>query len=316
MTKRGCRLGLGVALVLASAGCQDGGPDDLDDDDVELRGGSGWGCRTCGYSNSPYMGVHPLEAFHVGSDPVDGYRLVEIRDYSGTSYTPSLDGDLLVATKGAQVKSGGQLVGWWLVFQNQLGTSFNVKVFSYNTQPDWASGALVDTYSFMYDDSGELTNVCPGLNPDETSVVIIPGERYDLGSNTVVEKQAGWATLACRGHALAKMKMLGYDPGDGYGSSVGERQATIRMITADYCGDGTSFTVLGQPLEWADKRGSFPIAGANAQREEAKFDADGAICLDTPRHAARADVEAHCGKIPLCNADLSFAGATWVTTRP
>ncbi|HWB80826.1 MAG TPA: ADYC domain-containing protein [Nannocystaceae bacterium] len=316
MTKRGCRLGLGTLLVLALAGCQEGGPDDVGDDDVEPRSGTGWSCRTCGFSNSPHMGVHPLEAFHLGSDPVDGFRLVEIRDYNNTSYTPSLSGDLLTATKGNQVKSGAQLVGWWLVFQNQAGASFNVKVYSYSTQPDWASGALVDTYSFVYSDNGELSNVCPGLDPDETSVVILPGERYDLASNTVLDKQSGWATLACRGHALAKMKMLGYDPADGYGSSASERQATLRMVTADYCGDGTSFTQLGTPLDLVDKRGSFTLPNALGSRMEAHFDLDGAVCLDTPRIALRSDVEAHCGKIPLCNGSASSSGATWITYRP
>ncbi len=305
-----------VVVVSAMAGCRDDGPDDPVEAGEVPRSGNNWGCRTCPFSNSPVLGLHPIEEFHLGADPVSGFRLIAIRDPGGTEYLPELDGDLLVANKAGVRRSGSQLVGWSLVFQDQHGASYEVEMYTYQTHEDWASGKLVDTYSLVYDDGGEPTNVCPGLDPDETSIVLIPGETYDLASNTVVPKQSGWVTVACRGHALAKMKLLGYDPADTYGSTADDRQATLRMITADYCGDGTSFTQLGQPLDWADLRGSFPIGGFGSQRLEAKFDADGAICIDTPRHARRKDVEAHCGTQPYCNGDLSFNGATWVTQNP
>lgn len=56
----------------------------------------------------------------------------------------------------------------------------------------------------------------------------------------------------------------------------------FKMFTADVCGDGTSFTVHGQPLLWADAKGITKFASAPASIE-AIWNDTGAVCLDTPR---------------------------------
>jgi hypothetical protein len=62
-------------------------------------------------------------------------------------------------------------------------------------------------------------------------------------------------TIACVGEAAAKMKLMDFHPHGNRQASVAERQATLRMITADYCGTGHSFTVNGTQVAWRDAAG-------------------------------------------------------------
>ena len=58
----------------------------------------------------------------------------------------------------------------------------------------------------------------------------------------------------------------------------------LKMLTADYCGDGTPFTVAGQPLNWMDDRGTMKLLQQPPQLGfEARWNDAGPVCLDKPR---------------------------------
>jgi hypothetical protein len=287
-----------------------------DDDDVQFRGDaktSGWGCRTCDYRNSATAGLDPIGSFHVGFDPNE-ISLVGIRLANGTELAADISGGRFRGTSNGQTYEGSALVGGALVFRSPVGYEVVVEIYSYAKHGDWVTGAQVDTYGLAHADNGELANVCPGYNLDETAVVVIAGERYD-DKKKRVESAPDWGSLGCRGHAVAKMKLMGYAPDDGYGSDAAGRQATYKMLTADYCGSGHSFTVPGTPLDWHDVTGNFPPPAGNLALE-AKWDASGATCLDTPRLAARDDVLKMCPTLPRCDGDTSFGTSHWVTQNP
>jgi hypothetical protein len=108
------------------------------------------------------------------------------------------------------------------------------------------------------------------------------------------------------------MKLLDFHPHGNRQASPAERQATLRMVTADYCGTGHSFTVNGTPVAWRDAAGLVePIGKENVI--EALWDADGAICLTKPRHADLDEVAAECGEIEPCNGTEFVDGAVWRT---
>lgn len=87
-------------------------------------------------------------------------------------------------------------------------------------------------------------------------------------------------TWACRGAALAKAIEWGYIPWDS-AAMEDAHQAAVRMIRADYCGDGTPHTSNGNPIDVSDKWG---IQVADTSWDiEAKWGPDGAVCLNTPR---------------------------------
>jgi hypothetical protein len=90
-------------------------------------------------------------------------------------------------------------------------------------------------------------------------------------------------TFACRGYALAKCVELGYKPWETVGgvSLEAHHQACTRMIRADYCGDGTSWTVDGRLINLYDAVGIQSDVASWAF--EAEWDANGARCVHAMR---------------------------------
>ena len=81
-------------------------------------------------------------------------------------------------------------------------------------------------------------------------------------------------TFACRHASIAKCVELGYKSSIGFGD---HQHACVRMLRADYCGDGVSHTVNGTPINLYDAVGvqldseSWPV--------DAEWTPDGALCL-------------------------------------
>jgi hypothetical protein len=94
----------------------------------------------------------------------------------------------------------------------------------------------------------------------------------------------------------------------------------LKMLTADYCGTGRSFTRNGQPLRYEDADGWYRESPAldvadpvDAAAVEAIWTGDGALCLANPRLAAEEpltaeEVARECERAgrprpPRCTAD-------------
>ncbi|MFY0533206.1 ADYC domain-containing protein [Nannocystis pusilla] len=89
------------------------------------------------------------------------------------------------------------------------------------------------------------------------------------------------------------------------------------MITADYCGAGTSYTAQGTEVHWMDLAEtvgpSVPPAGTLL---EAYWTENGAVCLDTPRLVSRTEVELECD-LPTCDEiDPEEHPIVWTTYVP
>jgi len=82
-------------------------------------------------------------------------------------------------------------------------------------------------------------------------------------------------SFACRHASIAKCVELGYKSWDGYAA---QHHACVRMLRADYCGDGVSHTVNGTAINLYDN------AGVQADTEswpvDAEWTADGALCFN------------------------------------
>ena len=116
------------------------------------------------------------------------------------------------------------------------------------------------------------------------------------------QETADAITWACRGAALAKAVEWGYRP---WASHAGQdlenyHEAAVRMIRADYCGDGTPHTSNGNSIDVEDRLGlqvndtPWPI--------EAKWGPNGAVCLNTPRKLYHPRSSIPCAAVlPTCN---------------
>lgn len=134
--------------------------------------------------------------------------------------------------------------------------------------------------------------------PNLFESTVFEGDHFHADTKTVEQKpDDNWFNIGCGKHILAKLrltrntiKLVGTTPGGTWENE----QAMLKLISADYCGTGQSFTQAGVPLVWRDQllMTSYP-PGVSIDLE-ARWSARGATCLGTPRLAAYADVEYAC----------------------
>lgn len=321
--KLGTQLGLVAVMGAAACGVEgDAATTEEDSFRVNWVYTTGWGCRTCGYKNSPLLGQHSLGEFTLSGGGSE-FSLVSIEDLAGDRHDVKVVEHRIVASTKFGLKEGNDLLGWSLIFEYD-GKETPVEIYAYAKHPDWAAGNAIDTYGLLHHvgpngADAPPTNLCPDISLEETAVIFIEGERFDSSSTTLIPGQSGFVTAACRGHALMKMKFTGHDPNDAYGSSPEQRQASLKMFTADYCGNGQSFTTIGQALDWIDDLGNFGGGwGPGISGDlEARWDQDRAVCLNEPRNTNydRDQVIKECGfDIPKCDGDpMDLGGAQWAS---
>jgi hypothetical protein len=83
---------------------------------------------------------------------------------------------------------------------------------------------------------------------------------------------------ACRHASVAKCVEFGYKSWLGYGDY---HHACVRMLRADYCGDGTPHTITGTPINLYDDIGI--QADTESWPVDAEWTPDGAICVNHNR---------------------------------
>jgi hypothetical protein len=93
--------------------------------------------------------------------------------------------------------------------------------------------------------------------------------------------EPGVFELACTSGALGKCVRFGYLPWAGPDESRlrGLYNACIRMVRADYCGDGTATTKDGQQIDIYDDHRIQTPENVAAMDFEAGWSADGAVCV-------------------------------------
>jgi hypothetical protein len=311
------------ALLLPTGACDSGAPE-VGDRAYYVSSSDDCPRWRCGYNTSEINGKSLQELNLDGEANADGVELVGFLPPAGLllNYALDTDGDALVARGGLLGNStlrGPALVGGALLLKVD-GLVIPVVIAGYEEVTSWADGgAPVPAYALVYADLDApllQRSVCKGtlLDPLQASVVILAGDRYDLDAKTVSAGDDGWLTLACAGSAAAKMALLGYGPnadvdGEDAPPTPAQRQATLKMITADYCGDGHSYTADGTPLRWENAAGTVIAPDVEPSDLEAIWSANGALCLDTPRIADPADVACD---LPSCAA-LTLDDGEWTT---
>lgn len=122
------------------------------------------------------------------------------------------------------------------------------------------------------------------LGLDVLDAVAFEGDRVDATKLTMASRADDtWFNIGCAGHTLAKLLLTRntvHSQAPKLARAWAQRQATLKMLSADYCGTGQAFTVSGQALVWQGDAMSFH----RAPRElEARWTERGAQCLNAPR---------------------------------
>jgi hypothetical protein len=148
---------------------------------------------------------------------------------------------------------------------------------------DAAGEIVLYTLSEQDAESGEWRNLClPG--PDGRRLgfplagAFTPDGRYEAARGRIL--------LTCIGGAEGKCVRFGYKPwgiGPDNVSLAPYFQACVRLVRADYCGDGTAHTRDGTPIDIFDTVGIQRAGTTPEMTFEAVWGPDGAVCVRRTR---------------------------------
>ncbi|WP_434426068.1 ADYC domain-containing protein [Nannocystis pusilla] len=300
---------------------------------------------TCGVNcpptNSPHINDAPFPELSLSGQPNSaGVTLVGLSGPPGNASLHPLvvanrDELVVLDENGDILYSGADLVGWRVHLEKDNDLKWG-QILAYNPAepPLDDSGRPFTTYAIAFtDNTGPIfttQNVCPTYwnEPTNPVLTIIAGETYDRDLKKVDLIDGDWVTFACKDEAAFKAKALGYEQNvefaqTGAPATRDQQDATLKMITTDYCGTGFSFTEQNTSIFWGNTAGTVvPKVDTNDPDEveglEAVWDQHGAICITTPRKGDVANVQAVCEEpIPDC-ANVNWANMPheWVTWKP
>jgi hypothetical protein len=140
---------------------------------------------------------------------------------------------------------------------------------------------------FICDHVDHVTGEYDSLWQPKQTVVLFEGELYNQYKKTIKGYSNAYFNVGCAGNVLSKMDLTHHSTvtsGGAYTTTAAERQTMLKMYTADYCRDGTSFTVYGEKLGWEDDHDWFSNYYLPAPLQlEARWNKDGPLCLESPR---------------------------------
>ena len=260
----------------------------------------------CG-TNSPVIDslrFHELNLDHLENE--QHLQLVRFEDSSHTEYTLHVvNGYILGTRSGAPALAGTALTGARIILADTTGmipgeiviTIQEVLPLHYWARLPGSDPPPMESYNLQYTANGKQGPVCG--NPADSEIgllgmvrmtaVVFEGERIKPATMTVsptIEK--AWVNIGCAGHAIAKLALTGHTEAArsvGFDTTTDERQAMLKMLVGDYCGDGTPFTIAGEPLYWQDHRNwmTFDRMPPVMSTVEARWTAAGAACLGNAR---------------------------------
>jgi hypothetical protein len=241
-----------------------------------------------------------------------GFSIVGARR-AENAYSLDIVGFALVArprAPRAPALTGSELVGLELELRDAAGRRSAVQIAGIDETTYWAGPAdTLPTYRLTFTSTTHAVPQ-PLCTAGENEAFLFGGDRYDADRKTVTATgpaTADWFNIACAGTALAKLHLTRHtEASQVVKTTAVERQAMLKMFTADICGDGTAFTVHGEPLLWADANQLTSFATRPASLEAVWTDR-GAVCLDAPRRPELgAAIAARCGPLPRCTTQRGY----------
>ena len=226
---------------------------------------------------------------------------------------------------------GPDLQGVTLWISDAEHELFKVVIDSVSTQAlhFWTGPAQsVEAYELSYlrvdppDPGGSFAYVCSGQGTESDplwggaphAAIVFSGDDIDLDHVTVAPPPPDLLQVGCPGSTHARMHLSRHTEAsnhDGqFPTTLDQRQAMLKMFSADYCGTGESFTTDNYPLRWIDSTGwqqpplDLDPKHGQVSSIEAIWGPSGAVCLDTPRQVPRAQVPC---ALPACGDVTGWA---------
>ena len=273
------KLALSFLVAVPLSACVLGDPDDLDDSgeygDLDLDEEIGETTQEVLTSNGMSINGMSINGMSINGMSINGMSI------NGMSINGmSINGSQLTGVKSnGQAISGAGFVGASLTGTLTSGGTVSLRVDSAQTLA--APNNDVWAYGVSYQLAGSST-WSPMCATSATLAIPLSGT-WNLGSGVV--GGGSWSasstsfTFGCRGASLAKCVELGYKPWKTVNGVLlrNHHQSCVRMLRADYCGDGKSWTQDGTPINVYDS--------LNIQTDAAEYKLDaewtptGARCI-------------------------------------
>jgi hypothetical protein len=205
------------------------------------------------------------------------------------------DGRFAVKTAdGAILLNPSDLVGAELSIRNHLDVATRIRIDGIIEDP-----VAVDRSAVLYDVSrfdgaaGRWVPYCDGGQSGAAYALPVQG-RWDRSGRAFTVDSDDF-TVTCTSGANGKCVRMGYVPGrttDAGESLTPYFEACVRMMRADYCGDGQSYTEPGISILLADRLGVAPRSTDPTLGFEAAWGPQGAVCVRRPRILEKVTLEA------------------------
>ncbi len=238
------------------------------------------------------MNLDVLDGALIGRATDGGAIVCSATDVSGLTFTvegPSwalgLEPTLTIATRTLRIRATDTVEAW-----NPIGPREVVRSYTFEPTEPGAAPVCVPASGWLQPWASVAADAGTGA-AEPTPAVLVFGELYHRKEAVVLAaptdrpfQRERWLNVACAGGALSKMRLMGLDPLRSP-AAVDERQATLKMITAKYCGD-LSFTSNGMPLLWESLNGrtaTFAVRPPEVGPVEACWTSTGATCLSHGR---------------------------------
>jgi len=219
-----------------------------------------------------------------------------------------LEGSQLYALLGGEELSGTDFQQMRMTGNLEDGSTVTLRVN--NVYPGSGADADVWSYNVSYKDpaDGQWYPLCTKPGGAPTNAIALEN-RWDYrqgvaGGGSKIYDTASF-TFACEGAALAKCVRFGYAPWRTKGGQSLEdyHQACTRMVRADFCGDGTSYTSDGK---WVNLYDALSVqTDTEAWTKEASWSTAGAQCF-TSHTRAIAPIQCASGRlVETCGESFS-----------
>jgi len=243
----------------------------------------------------------PAQALAQGATPSASLKSVEVQ---GTEFKVTLSDGRVLRSR--------ELIGARLVIA-MGGQAVRVRIDAVEPDPDAKNGAVfLHTFSAELAD-GTWQNVCDAGPDGRRQGFPVAGRPRADGM--LEPADPGIFELACTSGALGKCIRFGYRPW-AFAQGLELRElynACIRMVRADYCGNGTATTKDGQAIDMYDDLGIQKHEDQPTMDFEAGWTEEGAACVRHTRVKENATLEslvAACPRLkdrvgPACTEDTA-----------
>jgi hypothetical protein len=260
-----------------------------------------------------------------------GVKIEKVTTSAGALLELHISNDRLSAVETAsplRQHSGEDLVGLTLWMSTSHQELYRVVIDSVSHIDLWEGAPdPVEAYELTAlrveppDPNGKPTFVCSGDGTFSDplwgglthSAIVFTGDHLDIEHGAVTPQQPGVFNLGCSGSVPAKIHLARHTEAsnhDGtFPTTLDQRQAMLKMLLADYCGTGQSFTSDNFPIRWLDNTGwpqpqlDLDPAHGEVSSIEAIWGPSGAICLDTPRETPRDKIQC---VLPVCQSIVGW----------